>query len=109
MHRRGHAASQRFCRTRNALTGIFFRPNADTEPAGIRLWGGVGGRKMKVELDRQRSLITVWIDGGEEPQALQALCQRCQGTPYQVAVFRSGSGDLLECTTGLLLHNRELV
>lgn len=64
---------------------------------------------MKVELDRQRSLITVWIDGREEPQALQALCRRCRGTPYQVAVFRSGSGDLLECATGLLLHNRELV
>lgn len=62
---------------------------------------------MKIELDPKRRQTTVWIDGGEEPQALQSLCRRCRGTPYQVAVFRSGGGDLLECTTGLLLHNRE--
>lgn len=63
---------------------------------------------MKVELDHQRCLVAVWLAGGEEPQALKALYRRYRETPYQVAVFRSGSGDLLECTTGLLLHNRDL-
>ena len=62
--------------------------------------------ELKMEFDHQRHLVTVWLPGEESSAILEPVYNRYKGTPYKVAVFRSGKYDLLECTTGLLLNNR---
>lgn len=61
---------------------------------------------MKMEFDHKRHLVTVWLPGEESSAILEPVYNRYKGTPYKVAVFRSGKHDLTECTTGLLLNNR---
>lgn len=43
---------------------------------------------------------------GKDSDLLEPLCRQYRGTPYRVAVFRSGQENLTECTTALLRHNK---
>ena len=62
---------------------------------------------MHIEFDQQRIIVSVWIAGaGKDSDLLEPLCRQYRGTPYRVAVFRSGQENLTECTTALLRHNK---
>lgn len=66
---------------------------------------------MKIEISHQDKLATVWLARGEqENPAVQVQLTRlytdCRAKKYMVAVFHSGSRDLLEQTSGLLCYNR---
>ena len=62
---------------------------------------------MHIEFDHQRRIVSVWMAGdGKDSDLLEPLCRQYRGTPYRVAVFRSGQGNLTECTTALLRHNK---
>ena len=62
---------------------------------------------MQIEFDHQRRIVSVWLAGGEaEGDLLEPLCRQYRGTPYRVAVFRSGRANLTDCTSALLRHNR---
>lgn len=66
---------------------------------------------MKIEVSHQDKLTTVWLARGEkENPAVQVQLARlyadCKAKKYMVAVFQSGTRDLLEQTSGLLCYNR---
>lgn len=62
---------------------------------------------MQIEFDHQRRIVSVWLAGGEaEGDLLGPICRQYRGTPYRVAVFRSGQESLMECAAGLLRCNR---
>lgn len=66
---------------------------------------------MKIEINHQSKLATVWLAQGEHESPavnaqLDALCRDCKSRKYMVAVYQSGSRDLLDQTRGLLVHNR---
>ena len=62
---------------------------------------------MEMHVDHQLHLVFVWLPNDEKDIAiLEPVYRRYKGTPYKVAVFRSGKGDLLSNTAGLLKANR---
>lgn len=66
---------------------------------------------MKIEADHQNKLVAVWLMRGErEDPAVRAQLERlyadCKIKKYMVAVYQSGSRDLLSQTSGLLCYNR---
>lgn len=66
-----------------------------------------GGLHLQIEFDHQRRIVSVWLAGGEaDGNLLEPLCRQYRGTPYRVAVFRSGQESLMECAAGLLRCNR---
>lgn len=62
---------------------------------------------MDMTIDHQRHLVSIWLPNDEKDLAiLEPVFRLYGGTPYRVAVFRSGKGDLLENTAKLLRANR---
>ena len=66
---------------------------------------------MKIEINHQTKLATIWLAQGERENPavnaqLDVLCRDCKSKKYMVAVFQSGPRDLLDQTSGLLVHNR---
>ena len=66
---------------------------------------------MKIEVSYQEKLTTVWLARGEQEdpavqRQLQKLYDESKAKKYMVAVFHSGSQDLLRQTSDLLCHNR---
>ena len=66
---------------------------------------------MKINIDHQSKLTTIWLFQGERENPsvnaqLDALYRDCEAKKYMVAVFHSGSKELLDQTSGLLVHNR---
>ena len=62
---------------------------------------------MEMHVDHQLHLVSVWLPNDEKDVAiLEPVYRRYKGTPYKVAVFRSGKGNLLSNTAGLLKVNR---
>lgn len=66
---------------------------------------------MKVEVSQQDKLATVWLAQSERDNPsvrtqLEALCEDCKSKKYTVAIFQSGTRNLLSQTSGLLCYNR---
>lgn len=49
---------------------------------------------MKLHLDDQNEIITVWVTNGEEIPSINSVRQQCKRNSYQVAVFHSGNADI---------------
>lgn len=62
---------------------------------------------MEMMIDHQHHLISIWLPNDEKDVAiLDPLFRQYRGTPYKVAVFRSGKGNLVNNTAGLLRANK---
>lgn len=66
---------------------------------------------MKIEVNHQDKLTAVWLTQGErEDPAVRAQLERlyadCKARKYMVAVYQSGTRDLLDQTSGLICYNR---
>lgn len=62
---------------------------------------------MEMTIDHQHHLVSIWLPNDEKDVAiLEPVYRRYKGTPYRVAVFRSGKGDLVNDTAALLRINR---
>ena len=65
------------------------------------------GENMEMCVDHQRHLVSIWLPNDEKDVAiLEPVYRKYKGTPYRVAVFRSGKGNLLTNTAALLKANR---
>jgi len=67
---------------------------------------------MEVCVKDSLKIVEIWLTNTEQSDAalrksLQPLYEEYKPKKYKVAVFKSGSGNLLDKTTGLLLHNRK--
>lgn len=62
---------------------------------------------MEMTIDHLHHLVSIWLPNDEKDVAiLEPVFRRYRGTPYRVAVFRSGKGDLVNNTAALLRINR---
>ena len=65
------------------------------------------GENMEMCVDHQLHLVSIWLPNDEKDVAiLEPVYRKYKGTPYRVAVFRSGNGNLLTNTAALLKANR---
>ena len=65
------------------------------------------GESMEMYVDHQLHLVSIWLPNDEKDVAiLEPVYRKYKGTPYRVAVFRSGKGNLLTNTAALLKANR---
>ena len=65
------------------------------------------GESMKMYVDHQLHLVSIWLLNEEKDVTiLEPVYRKYKGTPYRVAVFRSGKGNLLNNTAALLKANR---
>ena len=65
------------------------------------------GENMEMCVDHQLHLVSIWLPNDEKNVAiLEPVYRKYKGTPYRVAVFRSGNGNLLTNTAALLKANR---
>ena len=63
---------------------------------------------MEMYVDHQRHLVSIWLPNDEKDVAiLEPVYRKYKGTPYRVAVFRSGKGNLLTNTAAMLKANRQ--
>lgn len=66
---------------------------------------------MKIEIDHQRKITTVWLTRAEQEDPgikaqLDSLYADSHAKKHTVAVFYSGGRDLCRETSALLCHNR---
>lgn len=66
---------------------------------------------MKIELDRQKKIVEIWLTNQEQQDAavmesLDDYYRHYQAEKYRVTVFLSGKWELRGLTEELLLHNR---
>ena len=65
------------------------------------------GENMEMCVDHQLHLVSIWLPNEEKDVTiLEPVYRKYKGTPYRVAVFRSGKGNLLTNTAALLKANR---
>ena len=65
------------------------------------------GESMKMSVDHQLHLVSIWLPNDEKDVTiLEPVYRKYKGTPYRVAVFRSGKGNLLTNTAAMLKANR---
>ena len=65
------------------------------------------GESMEMYVDHQLHLVSIWLPNDEKDVTiLEPVYRKYKGTPYRVAVFRSGKGNLLTNTAALLKANR---
>ena len=65
------------------------------------------GENMEMCVDHQLHLVSIWLPNDEKDVAiLEPVYRKYKGTPYRVAVFRSGNGNLVTNTAALLKANR---
>ena len=65
------------------------------------------GESMEMYVDHQRHLVSIWLPNDEKDVTiLEPVYRKYKGTPYHVAVFRSGKGNLLTNTAAMLKANR---
>ena len=67
---------------------------------------------MEIHVKDSLKIVEIWLTCAEQDDAslrksLQPLFDEYKQKKYKVAVFESGSGDLLYNTAGLLLHNKK--
>ena len=68
---------------------------------------------MITTIDAVKHRVYVWLTRAESADSrvaeqLDALFAQYRGTKERVFVFRSGERNLVDCTAGLLRHNREV-
>ena len=68
---------------------------------------------MEINVRNDDHLVEVWLTNSEKANeqlrmSLQPLFDEYKHKKYKVAVLQSGSGNLADYTSGLLLHNRML-
>lgn len=66
---------------------------------------------MTIEVSQKNKLATVWLAQGEREdpvvrEQLNGLIAECKDKKYMVAVYQSGSRDLMRQTSDLLCYNR---
>ena len=62
---------------------------------------------MEMYIDHQLHLVSIWLPNDEKDVAiLEPVYRKYKGTPYRVAFFRSGKGNLLTNTAALMKANR---
>ena len=65
------------------------------------------GESMEMYVDHQLHLVSIWLPNDEKDVTiLEPVYRKYKGTPYRVAVIRSGKGNLLTNTAALLKANR---
>ena len=65
------------------------------------------GESMEMYVDHQLHLVSIWLPNDEKDVTiLEPVYRKYKGTPYRVAVFRSGKGNLLTNTAAMLKANR---
>ena len=68
---------------------------------------------MEINVHDDDRIVEVWLTNREKANerlrtSLQPIFDEYNQKKYKVAVLQSGSGDLADYTSGLLLHNRTL-
>ena len=66
---------------------------------------------MEINICDKDCIVEIWLASKEKTDkhlrsSLQPLFDEYKRRKYKVALFQSGSSNLAEQTTGLLLHNR---
>ena len=66
---------------------------------------------MEMNVVEDKKLVEIWLTNAEKDdpvlqEQLKEVYARYKNTKYLVVVFKSGDGDLYECTRDLLLFNR---
>ena len=69
---------------------------------------------MEISIRDAQKIVEVWLTNSEKNDPagaarLQPLYRAYQKQKYTVAVFQSGSADLLGCTRDLLRYNRKRI
>ena len=63
---------------------------------------------MEMCVDHQLHLVSIWLPNDEKDVTiLDPVYRKYKGTPYRVAVFRSGKGNLLTNTAAMLKANQQ--
>ena len=66
---------------------------------------------MEMTVRDDERIVEIWLSNHEKTndklkKTLQPIFDEYKQKKYKVAVFQSGSRDLVDSTAGLLLHNR---
>jgi len=74
-------------------------------------WSLGGGVHVEIRVMDSDKIVEIWLTNSEKNNlaihsSLKPLYAAYRAKKYKVAVFQSGDGNLLENTSGLLLHNR---
>ena len=69
---------------------------------------------MQVCVKDSLKIVEVWLSNEDKnntefTDSFQDIYSEYKQKKYKVAVFESGCGNLLDSTTGLLLHNRKII
>ena len=67
---------------------------------------------MEIHVKDSLKIVEIWLTRAEQDDAslrasFRPLFEAYKEKKYKVVIFKSGSGDLLYNTAGLLLHNRK--
>jgi len=65
---------------------------------------------MNIEVIEEKKLVCIWLTRAESSneqlnESLKQLYKKCKEKGFFVAVYRSGTEDLLESTSALLIYN----
>ena len=68
---------------------------------------------MELYVNDKEKTVEIWMnqserENGDLQNRLKAIFADYKRNKFFVAIFYSGGRNLLECTTGLLLHNRKV-
>ena len=67
--------------------------------------------QIELQVRDSEKIVEIWLTSAEKKdnqvqEMLRPVYTNYKAQKYKVAVFCSGQRDLLDCTAGLLLHNR---
>ena len=70
-----------------------------------------GGGPLELSVQDDRKTVTIWLSKAEKndptvAQSLKPVFRKYEKQKYTVAVFKSGTADLWETTSALLVKNR---
>lgn len=60
---------------------------------------------MRVVVDDEKFVVEVWLMKGEKDNFLKDIIQEYKQKKYTIAVFRSGTHNLVKNTSALLVNN----
>ncbi len=60
---------------------------------------------MKVVVDDEKFVVEVWLMKGERDNSIKDIIKNYKTKKYTVAIFCSGTHNLLDCTSALLVNN----
>ena len=67
---------------------------------------------MRIQTNEEKKIVTIWLTGQDQANPccnafMDPLINAWKAKQYFPVIFRSGTHDLYDNTTGLLLHNRD--